>query len=229
MRGKMQIKVDLKIFLFLLIFIITHQIKIYMLLMVFALIHEFGHLVMGLILGLKVESISIIPIGFTIKFKLETDSYNIKIKNANLLAIKKLIIALSGPIVNILVIFIILIYHFVTKNIMILNIPLELIIYSNLLIFIFNMIPVYPLDGGRVIEQVTYIFFGLKNSYIITNKITNVTTIILTIIASIYVLIYKNIAIVIIIIYLWILTINENKRFKIKQKIIKGFERSKNL
>ena len=60
----MQIKIDLKIFLFLLIFVITRQIKIYAILMLFALIHELGHLVTGLILGLKIEEISVIQVGF---------------------------------------------------------------------------------------------------------------------------------------------------------------------
>ena len=41
----MQIKIDLKIFLFLLIFVITRQIKIYAILMLFAFVHELGHLI----------------------------------------------------------------------------------------------------------------------------------------------------------------------------------------
>ena len=78
----MQIKIDLKIFLFLLILVITRQIKIYAILMLFVLIHELGHLVTGLILGLKIEEISVIPVGFSIKFKTESKDYNKKIKKA---------------------------------------------------------------------------------------------------------------------------------------------------
>ena len=77
----MQIKIDLKIFLFLLIFVITRQIKIYAILMLFALIHELGHLVTGLILGLKIEEISVVPVGFSIRFKTESKDYNKKIKS----------------------------------------------------------------------------------------------------------------------------------------------------
>ncbi len=65
----MQIKINLKVFLFLLIFLITRQIKIYALLMCLALIHELGHVMAGIILGFKPESISIIPTGFSVKFK----------------------------------------------------------------------------------------------------------------------------------------------------------------
>ena len=64
----MQIKINLKVFLFLLIFLITRQIKIYALLMCLALIHELGHVMAGIILGFKPESISIIPTGFSVKY-----------------------------------------------------------------------------------------------------------------------------------------------------------------
>ena len=76
----MQIKINLKVFLFLLIFLITRQIKIYALLMCLALIHELGHVMAGIILGFKPESISIIPTGFSVKFKNDCKNYNKKIK-----------------------------------------------------------------------------------------------------------------------------------------------------
>ena len=41
----MSIKVDLKIFIFLLLFLITNQSAIYLLLLAFAIIHEIGHLI----------------------------------------------------------------------------------------------------------------------------------------------------------------------------------------
>ena len=83
----MQIKINLKVFLFLLIFLITRQIKIYALLMCLALIHELGHVMAGIILGFKPESISIIPTGFSVKFKNDCKNYNKKIKNGNMLAL----------------------------------------------------------------------------------------------------------------------------------------------
>ena len=44
----MSVKIDLKIFLFAIIFYFTKQIKIYALLMILALVHELGHLVCGI-------------------------------------------------------------------------------------------------------------------------------------------------------------------------------------
>ena len=65
----MSVKIDLKIFLFAIIFYFTKQIKIYALLMILALVHELGHLVCGICLGLKLKSIKITPVGFQILFK----------------------------------------------------------------------------------------------------------------------------------------------------------------
>lgn len=217
----MQIKVNLKVFLFLIIFVITKQIKIYAVLMLFALIHELGHVLMGIILGFKIESISIIPTGFTVKFKAESENYNVKIKDGNLLSIKKILIAIAGPLINFLIVLSTLIYYKFTKNSIIMHIPIDLVIYSNILIFIFNLIPIYPLDGGRILKEIVHIFKGIFQSYIITNKVSNVIVIILTIVSSIAILIYKNIAILFILIYLWILVIGENKKFNTKIKIWK--------
>lgn len=217
----MSIKIDLKIFLFVLIFLITRQIEIYALLMLFALIHEFGHFFMGLALGLKPETLTVIPTGFSISFKTKCENYNVKIKNGNLLAIKQIIIAIAGPLINILIIFACYIYNLTTNYTTIFNTPIEAIVYANILIFIFNMLPIYPLDGGRIFKEIIHIFLGLKNSYILTNQISNIITILLTALSSIYILIYKNIAILFILTYLWIILIRENKIFNKKMNILK--------
>ena len=78
----MRITIDLKIFLFALIFIITKQIEFYAILMIYAVIHELGHLFWGLILKLKPEAFSITPFGLQISFKTEPNLYNTKIKKA---------------------------------------------------------------------------------------------------------------------------------------------------
>ena len=72
----MSIKIDLKIFLFILLFIITNQIEIYALVMSFAIIHELGHLLAGISLGFKPKSINIIPFGLQIEFKVHFEDYN---------------------------------------------------------------------------------------------------------------------------------------------------------
>ena len=75
----MNIKVNLNIFFFLVLFFITNQIELYALIMLFALIHEIGHLLCGVLLGFEVENFRIMPLGFSIEFKIDINDYNKKI------------------------------------------------------------------------------------------------------------------------------------------------------
>lgn len=65
----MQIKIELKIFLFILLFFLTKQIETYGLLMAFALLHELGHLVCGVCLKLKPKTLKIMPLGISLTFE----------------------------------------------------------------------------------------------------------------------------------------------------------------
>lgn len=222
-KKLMQIKINLKIFFFIIIFCITRQIEIYGILMLFAFFHELGHLFAGVILGFKPKSISINPVGLSISFCIKADDYNKKIRKGNVLAFKKLIIALMGPVVNFL-----LVILFMLFDLKLFNISREFVIYSNILIGLFNLIPIFPLDGGRIIKNLIHIIYGLKNAYTYVNVISNVSIIILTFFSSIIIFYLKNIAILIIIGYLWYLVFEENRifaqRVKVYQNCIRGIE-----
>lgn len=99
----MTIKIDLKIFIFIIIICLMNKIEIYVTLMLFALVHELAHLITGMLVGFKPESVKVSPYGFCINFKTECKDYNTKVKKANLLSIKKILIALAGPCVNLLI------------------------------------------------------------------------------------------------------------------------------
>lgn len=210
----MQIRIDFKIFAIIIIFLITKNIGIYATLMLFALIHELGHLVCGILLGFKPQSISIIPFGFKLGFKVKCDDYNIKIKKGNRLTLKKILIAISGPLTNVICILVLILI----KN----KISIEEFqnsIYANILLILFNLIPIYPLDGGRIMQGLIHIFIGLKQSYSYVKTITNINVILLTAISSILILYYKNIAILLVIIYLWMMVYKCNKEYSLKEKI----------
>lgn len=204
----MKIKINLQIFAFAIIFYLTKQIRIYTILMLFAFIHELGHLIAGVSLGLKVKNINIMPFGVSINFEDYSNRY----------VIKKIIIAMAGPLINLIIVIL-----------GICNEWEEDIIYSNVLIGMFNLIPLYPLDGGRILKCIVQLTSNSKEAEIITYKLSNTLIIILTIISSIVILLVQNIGILMILGYLWMLVIQENKRYKLKMKIYRLLSENKKL
>ena len=218
----MQIKIDFKIFIIILIFLITRNIGIYAVLMFFALIHELGHLLCGVSLGFKPASISIIPFGFKLGFKVKCDDYNIKVKKGSKLTVKKILIALAGPVTNAFCILILILIQNITNQI---NVEqFQNAIYANILIILFNLIPIYPLDGGRIMQGLIHIFIGLRESYSYVKTVSNINVILLTAIASILILYYKNIAILLVIIYLWLMVYKCNKEYSMKERVYRQID-----
>ncbi len=156
---------------------------------------------------MKPTKFEIMPFGFRVSFKLKTTDYNKKILKANLLELKKIIVAASGPTINLLIVIAII----MIKNDFYNRLT---ILYSNILIICFNLLPIFPLDGGRILQSIVHIFFGGRNSKIITNIVANVLMMIISFIGSIAIIYYKNISIFLIIVFLWIIVIQENQKYK---------------
>ena len=189
----MSIKIDLRIFLFGILFFLTKQIEIYATIMFFAFLHEIGHLCAGLLLGFKPKNMKMTPWGFQIAFKTDIEDYNQKKRQGNELCMKKIVIYLAGPMINLFLVLVCLLWK--TELI----IPKETIIYSNLLLAIFR---------------------GRKIAYQKSNLISFITVIILTILTSILILYIHNIAFLIILGYLWYLVIKNQKEYKVYEKTL---------
>lgn len=173
---------------------------------------NFGHMIIGMILGLKIKSLHINAFGLSVLF----ETYESK----KIIELKKIAIAIAGPMVNILFIII--------ANFLNINLDLkQTIIYANALIAIFNLLPIYPLDGGRILKAILNMKFKERITEKTVNNISNALVIMLTIISSVLVLYLKNLAIVFVIAYLWIITIKENKKYALKERMYKIIEKEK--
>lgn len=198
----MRIKVDVKIFFIIILYIFMQSTKIFALTFIFILLHELGHLVTGITIGLKVKKINIHISGLSVEF----ENY-VKQRNAN-----KIVVDIAGPLINIIALVIAII------------IKQEEIAYINLLLAIVNLLPIYPLDGGQILRTLLRKRFTYKETINFIESISQYTLIILTAIASCYLLIGKNIGIFIAILYLWTIIFKEKRKNKIIRKAIRSVE-----
>lgn len=187
--------------------------------MLFAIIHELGHLIAGILLGMKPEKIEIKVFGVSISFDVKKEDYNIKIKKGNLLEVKKIFVALAGPLTNVFIMII-----FISNIFDISYYDKILIIFSNMTLILFNILPIYPLDGGRILKGIFYILKGKYKAEEYIYHISYITLIILTAISSITLLYFKNIAIFIAIIFLWGLQIKENTIYQNRRKLYEAIK-----
>lgn len=215
----MQVRVNFKLFLFIILFYLTMQLETYFILMVFTALHEIAHIIVGLLLGFKINKIDIMPMGFSISLKNEKSFLHIRKTR-----IKKIVIALAGPIFNLLVAIIFIFFNKIDNSIR------EVLIYSNLLICLFNLLPIYPLDGGRILKQtISLIKNNTKDTIKICESISMLVLIVLTVIGSIAVLYYENIAIFLILCFLWAIFLKENKKNKLRLRAYNLLEKNKEV
>lgn len=152
--------------------------------MFFCVIHEIGHILAATILKIRLEKIELMPFGLRASFVEHFDDKKIK----------EIFVVLAGPLTSLALTF--------------LSTTQEAI-YSNILILVFNLIPIYPLDGGRIIKGILHTKLGAIQAEKLSDKISYITMIIETVISSVAVYYYKNLAIFMICIFLWIIVLKE--------------------
>lgn len=137
-------------YFFTIIFLITGQIYKYLIFVLIIFVHELGHTLMALLLKWKIDNISIYPYGGISKF-----STMINVANY-----QELLVLLSGPIVQIL--FMLLFQNFIDIKYK------SIFVFYNFFILVFNFLPIYPLDGGKLVKIISSYFISFKKSFLIT-------------------------------------------------------------
>lgn len=120
------------------------------------LIHELFHLFAAVLVGVGVKSIVILPFGMTLRLSGDV------IKNPK----KEIIIACAGPAANVLML---ICSQFAAKSEQVLI--FQVVNWSLLLL---NLLPVAPLDGGRILRAMVIKNSGLMGAAHILRKISRV-------------------------------------------------------
>ena len=123
--------------IFLIICVITRQTKLLLISYFTAFLHESAHCISAILIGIEPEYIAFFPFGV-----------NLRIKSSMIYSISdEIILYMSGPLLNaILALFsqIFLIKYNIGR----------IFFWNNMGIFLFNLLPILPLDGAMVLKRI---------------------------------------------------------------------------
>ena len=168
------------------IFVLTGHFHDFFLFLSIILFHEMGHIIGGILFKWKIKELLILPFGALTIFD---EGLNKPLK-------QEFIIAVSGPIFQI-------IYYLLFKN----KFEITSLHYS---LLIFNLLPISPLDGSKIMNVFFNKIFSFKRSYFLT-LIISVFLLILLILFSCY---YFNFLVILIMFFLGVKVYQEIINFK---------------
>lgn len=167
-------KINIFTYLLLILSFLSGYYKEIFIIFLILIVHEFGHFFLMKLYNIKVNKIIIYPYGGMIKSDILINTNSFKI----------LIISIGGILSQIILFLLICLLN----TIGLINDSIYTIFnYSNISIIIFNLLPIYPLDGYKILNSILEIFISFKNSLIIS-LIVNVICLISFII---YLYLYK--------------------------------------
>lgn len=197
----MKIEINLKIIFAIIFYFIFDNIKIYFIFLIFILLHELAHLIVGIAIGGIPKKMTISILGVSLEFY----SYG---KNK---IIHRILFFAVGPIIN-------LIIGFLYSKLMPEQEIKDIIVKTNYAIGIFNLLPIIPLDGGKILREILKFCIDADKANILVIFVSKTVLVCLTLIYSVLILKIKSIMILLLLIYLWYMYSIEEKRYNLYEK-----------
>ncbi len=128
--------------------VVALSLLVPVLLLVSVLLHELSHSVVSISQGIPVKKITLFIFGGMAQMDEEPDDPD-----------KELKIALAGPLMSVFLLFV---FYMLTRLLLNLGvpeaytIPISYAATLNAMIVIFNMVPAFPMDGGRVLRAIIW-------------------------------------------------------------------------
>ncbi len=156
------------LYLFIFLFLIAGRIKYLLLFMTLILMHELGHFLTAKCCGWETDRIELYPYGGISKFQVPV---NVSI------AVEFLVLVM-GPVSQIVA------YHVFSY---ILPVPLLEPFYRyHIFLLGFNLLPIYPLDGGRLLHLIFCKYLSFWKSFLLTKYLSYLFLFLLGIIVLFY-------------------------------------------
>lgn len=118
------------------------------------ILHELGHSLVAMHYGIKINRILLLPIGGMAEFARMPRSPK-----------KELLITLAGPAVNLFIAGALILFGNTIPESFLDRAPtlaqiLPFLLFINLIMGFFNLIPVFPMDGGRIFRSILALFLS---------------------------------------------------------------------
>jgi Zn-dependent protease/CBS domain-containing protein len=157
--GGIEIRIHITFFLLLAVFASIYgahggfsgalkALSFFLLVFLCVLLHELGHAFAAKAYGIKTVDITLLPIGGVARMERMPEK-----------PVQELVVAIAGPLVNVVIAAALLFVLAVTGNLDFGELldptrfnALWALLYTNVMMVVFNLIPAFPLDGGRVLR-----------------------------------------------------------------------------
>jgi len=129
-------------------------------------LHELGHSLVAQQLGVQVKSITLLPIGGVAG-----------LRNIPEHPWHEIAITVAGPMVNVVISCVLLPVTGIPSHLLIVDMPqnfhglLVTLTQANIMLFLFNCIPAFPMDGGRLLRAVLALFLPYRRATTIAASI----------------------------------------------------------
>lgn len=161
------------------------------------LIHEGMHAFIAKRRGYKIGKIKLMATGAVLEA--ESDEFSFS---------DEIIIALAGPLINLVLVLLLIVCWWIVPETY--NFTLDLCVI-NLVLFAFNILPIFPLDGGRILLALLSKKLERKNALLITKTITVIISILLFLLFILSLFISINFSLGMMSVTLFISVVTEDK------------------
>lgn len=153
-KKSQRIHIDLSWLLFAVIVLATGQVTNYLVLLIIMCWHECGHFLMALYFKWPIKQLRLFMFGCV----METDAFLMRpIK-------EQWLVLLAGPLQHVFIFFACLLLRQSVTSVTVIDFALS----ANLMLVCFNLLPIWPLDGGKIMYLLFNVCQPFKKSYHLT-------------------------------------------------------------